>query len=549
MNRVASLTCLALGLLAGCAAPQPPPVRDGDYGAARMRLQQEIEQDRGDRDYILSRTRLGVMTLADGLPEVAEPTLFEVYQLLRTQGLNEDKTVSSVLINEDLKIWKGEPFEQAMTYHYVAVQYAAMGQWDNARAAAASSLFLLKNFGDRPDGSRKNTEDIARQSVETNDDGYFDSGYVATDTNFALGYFMNAAANTAIGREAEAADNFRKAAALVPGLEPIGRHLMDGDVNTLLVVDYGPGPRKVAYGPDGALARFQPMEGSDQRPLDVMIDGVPTLSVPPACDVNAMATDHMWNNLEDVRIAKAVLGRVLLTSGLMVAAYSNDSKAQTAGLIAAGIGLIARAGAHADTRYCEAMPQRVYVAALQIDEPGTTIDVAVAGGRRLALAGVDPPSNGSLQLRYARIPSLPSATGWTGSGAILYANDGSLVRAAGDDLPYVFGGRCVRRPSPETLALYQAAGYLEGMTVVELEAIYRSEGIALDPGDHGWKHQHILEGGRSLACPQAGSTGFARLFGQLHPPYLARTSEVKSLQEACAAVRATSRNEQEEGPE
>ena len=133
----------------------------------------------------------------------------------------------------------------------------------------------------------------SRQSATANDDEYLDNGYVATDTNFALGYFMNGAANVAIGRAAEASDNFKRAADLVPGLKLVGEHLMDGRANTLLVVDYGTGPRKVAYGPDGALARFQPLGRSDGMTLDIAIDGVRTLGVIPACDVNTMAGEFL----------------------------------------------------------------------------------------------------------------------------------------------------------------------------------------------------------------------------------------------------------------
>src|SRR5665213_3500901 len=93
---------------------------DGQYGQARAYLENEVgankvsDKDHIDRDYLLNRMRLMLTMLADGYAPPDSPVVNRVYSLLRTQGLNADKTVTSVVVNEDLKIWKGEPFEQAM---------------------------------------------------------------------------------------------------------------------------------------------------------------------------------------------------------------------------------------------------------------------------------------------------------------------------------------------------------------------------------------------------------------------------------------------------
>jgi hypothetical protein len=83
---------------------------------------------------------------------------------------------------------------------------------------------------------------------------------------------------------------------------------------------------------------------------------------------------------------------------------------------------------------------------------------------------------------------------------------------------------------------YQAAGYLRGLTLNDLRELYRLEGIAWTIEDQqGYVDAHVLEGGRSLVSPLVGTTGFARVFGQVHPPYRPRSSEVDKLRDALAS--------------
>ena len=46
---------------------------------------------------------------------------------------------------------------------------------------------------------------------------------------------------------------------------PLVDELKTGQYNTVLVVSYGLGPRKAAYGPDNALAKFVPRFGSEYQ--------------------------------------------------------------------------------------------------------------------------------------------------------------------------------------------------------------------------------------------------------------------------------------------
>jgi tetratricopeptide (TPR) repeat protein len=514
----------------------------GEYARARGYLYNRNAASStklSDKQYLLDRERLLMVTLADGLPEHAESLANRVYEILRIQGLNADKTVPSVVFNDGVRIWKGEPFEQAMAYAYVAIQKGSIGDWGNMRAAAESSLFLLRDFGVNERGERLSTLEIAQKAVQKGEEGdaYLDSGYVVGDTDFALGYLLHGIASHALGRTEEASDNFGRAVELRPELAAVTDAIASGRADTILIVDAGRGPSKVAYGPDGSLARFEPRTRSDDRTLSVDGDAIGQRTLAQAADLNRMAQDHMWNNLEDVRKAKSTLGTALLVGGIVVASAVDDDNgtAQIIGLSAAAIGALMKASAGADLRHLESLPQRTYIVPLDLPEEGATVRIRIGdlGQAEMALAGMRPPDSSRgerLQLRYVRIPTVSVPLAWMTSGEIRYGNDGWAADVPGDDMPYILGGRCVRAPTHEVMARYHARGRLLGMTLADLLELYRLEGIVTDPGDELLKvGVHVLEGGNSLACPQAGTAGYARLFGAEHPPYEPKSKEVRKL--------------------
>ncbi len=549
-------------LLLGCTAPMrlspTTLIQRGDFGLARQRIAREMTRDLEDRQYLLDRMKLASLMLADGRPDAAQIVFEEIYEILRTRGVNEDKTVASVITYEGVKFWKGEPFEQALALAYYSIQQAQMGQWDNARAAAGNSLFTLRDFGkDASTGQRINTAQIAARALayergqargqstsapEAAD--YLDQGYAVVQSNFTLGYMLRGIAAQQLGRSDEARDYLRAAGDLDPRVRPVSNLLVAGDYDTILVVSYGLGPRKIAYGPDNALARFDPRFPSDARNLTAAVSAQETQAFAAVCDVNSMAADHMWNNLEDVRRAKSLLGDALLYGGLIAAGVgaANDSDAAVyAGLGAAAMSLLVKASAHADVRYCDAFPQRLYVVPLRLaGEDSVTLQIEGVPSSRLRLRGLAQPG-ADAQLRYVRLvslsghdPSLP-APSWATSGQIVYANDVTGADIHGG-LPYILGGHCVRLPRDMAMAEYHRQGLLDNLTTNDLRELYRAEGISLAVEDADGRYDsHVLEGGRSLVAPMGGTAAFMRLFGQQHPPYRARSSQVRNYQSTLTA--------------
>lgn len=379
---------------------------------------------------MLDRMRAGVLNLDSGDERRAERWFAEVYDVLRTQGLNDDKTVRSVVFTEGVKVWKGEPFEQAMALVYYGFVQAAQGSWDNARAAAGNALFYLRDFEpkDAEDGSpqrRIDTEEIARRAAayeakqrgEAGDepayqsgDDYLDNGYVAEENNFTMAYLLHGIASQQLGRDAEASDYFNRVVRLSPAHRSLVQQLRAREYNTIVVVADGLGPRKIATGPGGALSRYQPID-TTQSPARVSVVGQSPYEVPAITDVNTMALDHRWNNLEDVRIAKNVIGDVLIAGGLIVVAEGIDDDSFEAAAIGAGIaalGLLFKGTSKANTDYADVFPQRLFVAALNVTEPGTDITIDLPGVWPVSgatLRNLAPPLTNQAAFHYVRVPT------------------------------------------------------------------------------------------------------------------------------------------------
>ena len=503
------------------AAEQDPPVRGGKGDIKSI-----------DRTYLLNRLRLMMLTLAEGYVESNENTVQELFDLLRRQGLNRDKTVASVLLNEDLKTWKGEPFEQAMAFCYIGVHYATLGDWGNMRAATENSIFYLRDFGwqggDGGGGAAMTAERFAKEmaagEIEEDD-------YRVVESNFTLGYLLNAVANQQLGRVRQAEEGYADVVKLDPRLAPLVRRFKGGGYNAVLVVDYGLGPEKVGAGPDRAVAEFVPVDPSGEEPLVVRV-GMVEERYPWVLDLNTIATDLMWNNLEDMRLAKSYIGSALMVAGAAVADSGSKRDSEKSQYLGYGLmvaGLFAKAGAHADTRYCEVMPQRVYVVPVSVPEGGGSVTVAVEGraGASVTVADVPGPVGGGVALRYVRLPSgLYDLASWAGTGEVRYGN---VYRPdAGERrYPYILGGDSVLPPTYRSLGRYQEAGYLRGMTLSALQDLYRAEDIEWESRPGRAPKRHVLEGGRSLVAPLPGTVGYTRLFCNEWPAYVPRSRALR----------------------
>ncbi|MHC5023702.1 MAG: hypothetical protein ACYTGG_07300 [Planctomycetota bacterium] len=534
--RIASLLALVgtCGGPAGCASSAHNEVAiqayyDYDFAGARESLRAGAYLN-NDEHVLLNNMRLGLASLADGDDTEAERTLGHAFELLSTAGLNADRTTAAVFLNEGVKIWKGEPFEQALAYHYVATLYALKGDWENARAAAANALFRLTDFG-----ADQTPDSLVRSAAE--DDDFLDTGYTAVDTDFALGFLMQAIASDLSGAGGMN-EQLDAAVAIDPDLEPLAHTLRRRDYDTLLLVDYGKGPIKVAYGPDLALVKFITGEPDPGR-LAVTADGVTLTVANPVCDVDAMARDHRWNNLEDVRRAKSFIGTALIVGGHLVASGGsrNDNNAQ--GLLGLGMivaGLITKANARGDTRHLELLPRSIFLVPMHLETPADLrlhLNGDPEGEPDLVLPRVTPGSAAAPRVLYVRLQGREGPRpDWLVSSELRYGNDHDGVQPG--DRPWILGGFDVSSPSPAALQAYRAAG-LDGLTLRGLRDLYAADEILIGSGmerrpdvPRNPSYRHILEGGRGLFTPRPHSMGYKRLMYADQPPYRPRSELVRN---------------------
>ena len=545
--------------------------RAGDFGKARAATLNRATDDRRDRSFMLDRMKVLAMAMADGVPEAARPVADELYGFLRTQGVNAENTLPTVFFGEGAsRVYKGEPFEQALTLTQIAALDASVGDWGNARAAANNALFQVRDFskslgsgpapGPNAAGTQDGTQDPAAQRVRLlqhasgTDAQSLERLATPQTSDFEIGYALRAIASRQLGEIADSDEALTQLVKVAPRLQALADQVRAGGYNTVLLVDSGTGPQKIATGPDGAIAAFRSTAPRDDAALRVTIlrDGHAApdagVTVPVLTDVDRLALDLRWNNLEDLRLAKSAIGEGLLIGGAVVASSSNRKEGQLIGLGLLLGGLLAKSTAAADTRHNELLPQRSHLALLTLTD-SSPINLAIDGRSAssavggLTLMGLGPPPRGAVQFRYVRLPAAGTAGGWASSGVILYSNDGAPVSGAAADpalsLPYILGGLCVRTPNEQVLSDYQRAGFLVGFTLNDLLDLYKEEGIEIvglsrDPQIG----RHILEGGRFLYTPLTGTTGFARLYGQTHAPYQPKSARVRSI---AADIRAGAR--------
>ncbi len=389
-NPVRRFLYVALLCAAGCSSPRNLAAihayYDYDFASARAAFRDDAE--RNNEDVVLNNLRLGLAALADGDRAEAELALGRAYELLSTAGLNRNRTTASVLLYEGVRIWKGEPFEQALAYYWIAALYAMLGDWENVRAASANALFRLTDFGD----------DQHRQSQGRE--------YGAVDTDFALGFLLEAIGSDLSGASGRD-EQLLAALKIDPRVAPVADAVRRRAYDTLLIVDYGQGPAKTAYGSDDSLVRFESARHRRAGDLVIRADGEGVGRFAAVCDVHKMAVDHRWNNLEDVRRAKSDIGTVLVAGGAASAVYGgfNDSPvAALAGLGAILLGALLKESAVADTRYLEFAPESVYLAPVALAGP-RELEVSIAGdpGARVVLSGFEPGEPGAPRAVYLRL--------------------------------------------------------------------------------------------------------------------------------------------------
>jgi tetratricopeptide (TPR) repeat protein len=356
---------LVLAFLTGCAATKEErqahrAVEDylyGNYDRAAGKLKPLA--DKTDENFVLNNARLGSTTLAAYDLDAAESAFLNAYEVINSTGVNSGgRGAAAAIINEKMKVWKGEPFEKAMVNYYLGLVYYMRHDYENARAAFENSLFKLRDYGES-----KNKEDEYRK----------------VESDFALGYLMLAKSFQRLGDERAARKNFDRVVELRPKLASVANYNRNEQSNVLIVVDFGYGPKRVTSEYDGAFVGFAPRP-QDAGPIPlprVLVDGkpvagprTPNYDLPPV-DLLALAQEKRWQDIDTIRAVKDVVGTGLIAGGGYEAYHAarherdrGQNAAIAAGLVAGG--LLLKASSQADVRTWEMLPRTSFVIPLTL---------------------------------------------------------------------------------------------------------------------------------------------------------------------------------------
>jgi tetratricopeptide (TPR) repeat protein len=381
---------LLLSILPGCGPSRTQQAvthsvvayDSGNYAYARETLRPLAQKK--DENFVLNNCRLGSVCIADYHLDEAEAAFLNAYEVMNSVGVNNGgRSLGATLVDEKIKVWKGEPFERAMCSFYLGSIYYMRQDYANARGAYENALFKLRDYG----ASKKDKDDE----------------YRTVENDFALAYIMLGRCWQRLGREDLARANFERAAQLRNYLQPLANFDLQAKSNVVVIAEYGVGPQ-VETNFDGAIIGYGPspaVAGPIPTPL-VYVDGqaYPLNGTGrPTVDLLALAQDRRWQSIDTIRTIKSVVGTGLLAAGGVegVRGAFEHGSAQRRDLIAgaalAGAGLLLKATSQADTRHWEMLPRTVFVLPLQLP-PGKhdiTIDFP---GERQTWHGIYAPFQG-----------------------------------------------------------------------------------------------------------------------------------------------------------
>jgi tetratricopeptide (TPR) repeat protein len=318
-----------------------------------------------DANFVLNNVRLGSAALAFYDLDEAETAFLRAYEVLNSFGVNNGgRTLGAILVSESIKVWRGEPFEQAMAHFYLGLVYYMRQDYQNARAAFENALFKLRDYADEGSSNTKG-----------------DDRYREQESDFAVALVMLGKCWQRIGREDLARANFDRARQLRPALADLVDYRRNLESNVLLVVDYGYGPQKVTTF-DGAIVGFapKPPEAGPIHPPRIRVDGkavdLGAAACPPV-DLLALAQDRRWQSIDTIRAIKSAVGTGLIAAGAYQGMRRHGDG--TAALILLGAGLLLKATSQADMRQWEMLPRTTFLIPLRV-APGNRDIVVEFGG-------------------------------------------------------------------------------------------------------------------------------------------------------------------------
>jgi len=390
------------GLVAGCATHQAHEaeldISDDDLSIWLSDKPEEIRHLyamvplQGPRNLVLNQMRAGLAAFELGAWETAERSFDEALNVIETiYADNPDAAAArSNFTRENIKDFKGEPYERAMAYYYRGLLYLRRGDYENARASFRGGML---------------------QDTMAEDDRF--------SQDFASLAYLEGWASRCNGDHQIAGNAFTEAQGHRPGLQRPG-----GDENVLVIYESGLGPIKAALG------QYRETLAIAEGPQPFLPNG-PQLLTPEEGDKPfALAEDIFWQattrggrEADNILIAKAEFKEGMETTSIIMTTMGlsamnqrtstgqHNSDMATAGAALAVGGMIAgllsgATTAEADARYWDNLPGQVWLTAVEGSEDGLYL---IQAGNAMTVAEASPMHNCSIAwAREQSYESLPA---------------------------------------------------------------------------------------------------------------------------------------------
>lgn len=321
----------------------------------------------GNRNLVLNQMRVGLAAMEAGRFDLASASFDLVLGKIETiyADNEEAEKALSLWTKENIKDFKGEPYERAMAYYYRGLLYLVEGDYENARASFKGGMLQDAFAEDKQDRS-----------------------------DFASLAFLEGWASKCRGDEDLAKDSFAEAVQLNAGLSaPKPSH------NLLVIVETGQAPQKFAAGNSGEKLTFGRGLNSYGTKLKVNF-AKETKIVGPAEDIFFQASTRGGRPIDSILAGKVsfkdsanTVSDGLLVAGTATLVAGNNRDTAIAGAVLMFAGLIAKAAADAakpdaDIRAWDNLPNRVFLTSLTLSEgnEGPTANVLDAAGNDFDLS-------------------------------------------------------------------------------------------------------------------------------------------------------------------
>lgn len=320
----------------------------------------------GGRNVVLNHMRSGLAAYEIGAFQTAAESFDEALLRIETIYADNEKAAAarSLWVKENIKDFKGEPYERVMAYYYRGLLYLREGDYENARASFKGGML---------------------QDTWAEEDEY--------QADFALMAFLEGWSSRCLGKESAAQESFDEAK----------RHRATfnsppKDHNALLIAEIGTSPVKVARGDFNERLEYERGQNFSESSATFKITSkgkTQTIDAQLLEDLYWQATTRGGRQIQAILDGKAqfkettdTAGEVAMAAGtslVTTGAYGYNDDVAMAGAAMMFVGLIAKGIAaatrpEADIRYWDNLPDTVHVATMKAPTAPYSVNVQFKNG-------------------------------------------------------------------------------------------------------------------------------------------------------------------------